>query len=235
MRIHRVLSILGLAVAVPMLVASMSFACEKSCSGNKASAATASAQTAGSKDDCAAKCAASAKTASASDCAGKVDAASAGAGCAGKATAAAAGAGCAGKADAASAGASCAGKATASAAGSCGSHEAKHASCGADCNMACCAGKTAATITYKVAGMTCMGCVKQVEAAVAKMELENVESVTVNLDDANAVVTTNGPVDAIAVADAITKAGFKAEFAGAEHPATAKAETEKKEEPAATM
>jgi copper chaperone CopZ len=218
MRTHRMLSILGLAVAVPMLIASIAFACGDSCKGDKAAAATASAQKADSKAGCAAKCTGAAAAAASSHCTGQ-------------ATAAAAGASCAGKADAASAGASCAGKSTA-AAGSCEAG-AKHASCGADCNKACCAGKSAAMITYKVSGMTCMGCVKQVEAAVAKMDLENVESVTVSLDDNNAVVTTTGPVDAMAVAEAITKAGFQAEFAGAEK--AAKADADKTEEPAATM
>ncbi|MBZ0270298.1 heavy-metal-associated domain-containing protein, partial [bacterium] len=188
-----------------------------------------------SKADCAAKCAsAKAATASAGSCEGKTTAAAASS-CEGKAATASAGS-CAGKATAAAAG-SCAGKAAdaATAGASCdkgAAHASKHAECGGDCAKACCAGKSAAMITYKVSGMTCMGCVKQVEAAVAKMELDNVESVSVSLDGSNAVVTTTGPVDAMAVAEAITKAGFQAEFAGAEH---AQADKKTDEEAAATM
>lgn len=217
MRKNRMLPILGLALALPMLIASLAFACD----GDKTSASSASTQQASSKAGCAAKCTGAAKAASASSCPASS--------CAGKA--AAAGSHCAGKsADAAAAGSHCAGKAvqTADAAGHCD---------GAGCAKACCAGRSAAMITYSVSGMTCMGCVKQVEAAVAKLELENLESVSVNLDDHNAVVTTTGPVDAMAVATAITSAGFPAEFSKAVHPEAADKDQAKPEteEPAATM
>jgi len=204
MRKNRMLPTLGLALALPLLIASLAFACD----GDKTSASTASTAQAGDKAGCAAKCTgAKAATASSASCAGKTASASH----------------CAGKADAAAAGSQCEGKAAQTA-------DAKSA---ADC-----AGKSASMITYTVSGMTCMGCVKQVEAAVAKLEMQNVESVSVNLEDHNAVVTTTGPVDAVAVATAISEAGFPAELSNAvptDDAAKASAAKDSTEEPAATM
>jgi len=215
MRKNRILPILGLALALPLLIASMAFACESSC-GSKASAASASTA---SVTDAAT---ADAKTASGKSCSASQKAACAAANKG--ATAVAAGAG-----------SSCSASKAATAA-TAASADAKDA-CGVDCAKACCAGAKAAMITYNVSGMTCMGCVKQVEAAVAKMEIENLESVTVNLDGKNAVLTTTGPVDAKAVAAAITKAGFPAEFATAAASETEEEAKEEKEadESAATM
>ena len=200
MRTNRMLSILGLAVAIPMLVASMAFACEKSCSGKTSAASVKSASTAAAQ------------------------------------TAAPAGG------TAACPVSSCAGKASAKSAAACGPDCAKEccapktaSTCGADCEKACCAGKAAAMITYKVSGMTCMGCVKQVESAVAKLELENVQKVAVNLDDHNAVLTTSGPVDAAAIATAITKAGFEAKVASAERTEKATDEKAETKDTASTM
>jgi copper chaperone CopZ len=78
-----------------------------------------------------------------------------------------------------------------------------------------------------------MGCAKQVEAAVAKLELENVEGCTVDLENNKAVLTTAGPIDAKAVQAAITEAGFPAEYAVTAAPE--KEEKAQTEETAATM
>lgn len=72
-----------------------------------------------------------------------------------------------------------------------------------------CASK--ATLVYSVSGMTCGGCASQVKSAVAKMA--NVGECTVDLEKAQAVVTTTGDVDAAAIGKAITAAGFPAELA----------------------
>ncbi|GJM43425.1 MAG: hypothetical protein DHS20C21_02670 [Gemmatimonadota bacterium] len=106
--------------------------------------------------------------------------------------------------------------------------------CGAECAKACCAGAEAATITYSVAGMTCMGCVNKVEAAVAGLEIEGLESVTVNMEGGNAVLTTTGPVDVKAIEAAITESGFKAEFASVKKADTKAEATKEAEESAAT-
>ena len=153
-------------------------------------------------------------------------ASAAGAGhCAAKgASASAAGAGqCAAKgasASAASAGGCCASKGTASAA----SASASAPSCGAAGNAAKSASastaapaKTAAaasTLVYKVSGMTCGGCASKVQGAVAKMA--NVSGCTVDLDKAQAVVTTSGSVDTGEIQKAITDAGFPAQLAPAQ-------------------
>jgi copper chaperone CopZ len=212
MRLNRSLSILGLVAALPLLTASYAFSCEKDAATASAGTCAAKAATA-SVGTCAAKTA-DAKTASAGTCAAKsADAASAGTCAAKSADAKTAGAGC------------CGGAATAATA------DAKTA--GADC------GSKAANVmsTYKVAGMTCGGCVSQVEAAVAKLENASIQECKVSLENGQAVVVSNGPVCTETVAQAITDAGFKAEYIVSADENTSeepKAETET-EEAAATM
>lgn len=109
-----------------------------------------------------------------------------------------------------------------------------NAACGDGCTKVCCAGADATAISYSVAGMTCMGCVKQVEAAVAQLDIENIESVTVSLEDNAAMITTNGPVDAKAIQKAITAAGFEASYVTAETE-DSKMDQKEAEESAATM
>lgn len=113
--------------------------------------------------------------------------------------------GCGAAAKTASAGASCASKSADAAAASAKTAEGK-----ADC-------ATKATLVYTVSGMTCGGCATQVKNAVAKMA--NVGECTVDLEKAQAVVTTTGTVDASEIGKAITAAGFPAQLAPADAPA----------------
>lgn len=118
----------------------------------------------------------------------------------------------------ASAGASCETKA-ASAGASCASKGADAAAASAktaDSKAAC---DAKSTLVYSVSGMTCGGCASQVKSAVAKVA--NVGECTVDLEKAQAVVTTTGQVDAAEIGKAITAAGFPAQLAPADAPAEA--------------
>ena len=139
-------------------------------------------------------------------------ASAAGAGsCAAKGTSAsAAGAGqCAAKGASASA---------ASAGGCCAAGNAAKSASAGSCEKGAAAASTkmaaASTLVYKVSGMTCGGCASKVQGAVSKMA--NVSNCTVDLEKAQAVVTTSGEVDTAAIQKAITAAGFPAELAPAE-------------------
>lgn len=150
------------------------------------------------------------------------DAATASAGtCAAKAATASVGTCAAKSADAKTAGAGCCG----------GAATADAKTAGADC------GSKAANVmsTYKVAGMTCGGCVSQVEAAVAKLENASIQECKVSLENGQAVVVSNGPVCTETVAQAITDAGFKAEYIVSADENTSEEPKAETEEAAATM
>lgn len=61
------------------------------------------------------------------------------------------------------------------------------------------------TATYTVTGMTCGHCVKAVTSAIG--ELPGVTAVDVDLPTGIATVTSEGPLDAATVADALDDAG----------------------------
>lgn len=61
--------------------------------------------------------------------------------------------------------------------------------------------------TYSVLGMSCEHCVQAVTAEL--QELSGVRSVEVDLSDGNVTVTSDAPLDAAAVAEAIDEAGYE--------------------------
>ncbi|MCD2514628.1 heavy metal translocating P-type ATPase [Comamonas endophytica] len=62
------------------------------------------------------------------------------------------------------------------------------------------------TISLPLEGMTCASCVGRVEAALAKVE--GVAQVAVNLATQRAVIRSSGPVDRLALIQAVKKAGY---------------------------
>ncbi len=64
----------------------------------------------------------------------------------------------------------------------------------------------AATISLPIEGMTCASCVGRVETALAKVQ--GVDSVSVNLATERADIRTAGPVDRMALIQAVEKAGY---------------------------
>lgn len=65
--------------------------------------------------------------------------------------------------------------------------------------------------TLNVNGMMCPKCVARVEKTLKG--IEGVESVEVSLENKNAMVVCDDAVDAQALADAVTKAGYEATLA----------------------
>jgi len=63
------------------------------------------------------------------------------------------------------------------------------------------------TSTYTVAGMTCGHCVSAVTGELGG--LPGVEQVKVDLDSGVVTVTSQGPLDAAAVAAAVDEAGYR--------------------------
>jgi copper chaperone len=63
------------------------------------------------------------------------------------------------------------------------------------------------TTTYTVTGMTCGHCVSAVTGEIG--ELPGVEQVKVDLDSGVVTVTSDGPLDAAAVAAAVDEAGYR--------------------------
>jgi copper chaperone CopZ len=186
---------------------SMHVAGFKECPAGACEGKGAMAQSAGGGASCCASKASAATAGAGSSCAAKTDAATAaGSHCASKVDAAAAGSGssCAAKdaAKAASAGSSCTGGTDAAAANKMASAAPK-------------ADGAVASVVYNVTGMTCGGCASKVEGAVAKLALPNVTGCTVDLEKAQAIVTTTGDIDREAVQKAITAAGFPAQPAEA--------------------
>jgi Cu+-exporting ATPase len=70
--------------------------------------------------------------------------------------------------------------------------------------------KGASTLTFRIAGMACSGCVERVEKAVRATA--GVVSASVDLEAKRAVVTVSGIPDPKAVIAAIVAAGYKAEL-----------------------
>jgi copper chaperone len=64
--------------------------------------------------------------------------------------------------------------------------------------------ENAMTQTYRVAGMSCEGCVRAVTRAIAR----KVPQAAVRVDLAGGLVTVTGDVPSAAVAEAVTEAGF---------------------------
>ncbi len=71
-----------------------------------------------------------------------------------------------------------------------------------------------ATISLPVEGMTCASCVGRVEAALARVE--GVDAVSVNLATERADIRASGPVDRMALVQAVEKAGYDVPAAGVE-------------------
>lgn len=61
--------------------------------------------------------------------------------------------------------------------------------------------------TYKIKGMTCGHCVAAVTEEVSG--IDGVDSVTVDLDSASMVVTSNDPIDASVIRAAVDEAGYE--------------------------
>lgn len=66
--------------------------------------------------------------------------------------------------------------------------------------------RTAASISLPIEGMTCASCVGRVEAALAR--IEGVDSVSVNLATERANIRLAGPVDRMALVQAVEKVGY---------------------------
>ena len=66
---------------------------------------------------------------------------------------------------------------------------------------------TAAAISLPIEGMTCASCVGRVEAALAKVE--GVDTVSVNLATERADIRLAGPVDRMALIQAVEKVGYE--------------------------
>ena len=71
-------------------------------------------------------------------------------------------------------------------------------------------------IVFNVSGMTCGGCASKIQAAVAALEMEGVESVEVDVEEGQAVVKTSGKVCTKTLKTTITEAGFPAEIVDAD-------------------
>ncbi|MBL9112949.1 MAG: heavy-metal-associated domain-containing protein, partial [Myxococcales bacterium] len=78
------------------------------------------------------------------------------------------------------------------------------------------AGGPKSTVSLGIGGMTCASCVGRVERAIAKVP--GVSAVAVNLATESATITTDGSVDAVALAEVVRDAGYEAEEKKADSP-----------------
>lgn len=78
------------------------------------------------------------------------------------------------------------------------------------------AGGPKSTVSLGITGMTCASCVGRVERAIAKVP--GVSGVAVNLATESATITTDGSVDAVALAEVVRDAGYEAEEKKADSP-----------------